>query len=71
MHAFEPGDAVILCGVSVPHTQKLKGHSDADVGMHTLTDAILGALCEGDIGKHFPPSEPQWKGAASEIFLTY
>lgn len=69
VHAFEPGDAVILCGVSVPHTQKLKGHSDADVGMHTLTDAILGALCEGDIGKHFPPSEPQWKGAASEIFL--
>ncbi len=69
VHAFEPGDHVILCGVKIPFTSKLKGHSDADVAMHTLTDAILGALSEGDIGKHFPPSDPQWKGAASEIFL--
>lgn len=69
VHAFEDGDAVILCGVSVPHTQKLKGHSDADVAIHTLTDAILGAIADGDIGAHFPPSDPQWKGAASDIFL--
>lgn len=69
VHAFEEGNAVILCGVEVPHNKKLKGHSDADVGMHALTDAILGALSEGDIGKHFPPSDPQWKGAASHIFL--
>ncbi|MGI9373439.1 MAG: bifunctional 2-C-methyl-D-erythritol 4-phosphate cytidylyltransferase/2-C-methyl-D-erythritol 2,4-cyclodiphosphate synthase [Hyphomicrobiales bacterium] len=71
VHAFEQGDAVILCGVSVPHGKKLKGHSDADVGMHALTDAIYGALCDGDIGKHFPPSDPQWKGAASDIFLKH
>lgn len=69
VHAFEPGKEVFLCGVAVPHTEKLKGHSDADVGMHALTDAILGAICEGDIGDHFPPSDPQWKGAASHIFL--
>jgi len=69
VHAFEPGDHVILCGLKIPFTSKLKGHSDADVAMHALTDAILGALGEGDIGKHFPPSEPEWKGAASEIFL--
>jgi len=69
VHAFEPGDHVILCGVKVPFTAKLKGHSDADVAMHALTDAILGALGQGDIGKHFPPDDPQWKGAASDIFL--
>lgn len=71
VHAFEPGDHVILCGVKIPHTQALKGHSDADVGMHALTDAIYGALGRGDIGQHFPPSDPQWKGAASEIFLRH
>lgn len=71
VHAFEPGDHVMLCGVRVPHGQALKGHSDADVGMHALTDAIYGALAEGDIGRHFPPSDPQWKGAASEIFLRH
>ena len=71
VHAFEAGDHVILCGVRVPHSRKLKGHSDADVGMHALTDAIYGALAEGDIGRHFPPSAPQWKGAASEIFLDH
>lgn len=71
VHAFEDGDAVILCGVTVPHTHKLKGHSDADVGLHALTDAILGAIGEGDIGDHFPPSDPQWKGAPSDLFLRH
>ena len=71
VHAFEDGDHVMLCGLNIPHTRKLKGHSDADVGLHTLTDAILGALSEGDIGKHFPPSEEKWKGAASDIFLLH
>ncbi|MEM6914607.1 MAG: 2-C-methyl-D-erythritol 4-phosphate cytidylyltransferase, partial [Pseudomonadota bacterium] len=71
VHAFEPGDHVTLCGVDIPHTAKLKGHSDADVGMHTLTDALYGAIAEGDIGAHFPPSDPQWKGAASEVFLRH
>ena len=71
VHAFEPGDAVILCGVRVPHDRRLKGHSDADVGMHALTDAIYGALADGDIGQHFPPSDPRWKGAASDIFLKH
>ena len=69
VHSFEPGDFVTLCGVDVPHSAKLKGHSDADVGMHALTDAILGAIGEGDIGVHFPPSDDQWKGAPSHIFL--
>jgi 2-C-methyl-D-erythritol 4-phosphate cytidylyltransferase/2-C-methyl-D-erythritol 2,4-cyclodiphosphate synthase len=71
VHAFCAGDHVWLCGVRVPHTAALLGHSDADVGMHALTDAIYGALAEGDIGQHFPPSDPQWKGAASEIFLRH
>jgi 2-C-methyl-D-erythritol 4-phosphate cytidylyltransferase / 2-C-methyl-D-erythritol 2,4-cyclodiphosphate synthase len=71
VHAFGPGDHVWLCGVKVPHGAGLVGHSDADVGMHALTDAIYGALAEGDIGRHFPPSDPQWKGAASHIFLRH
>jgi 2-C-methyl-D-erythritol 4-phosphate cytidylyltransferase / 2-C-methyl-D-erythritol 2,4-cyclodiphosphate synthase len=71
VHAFCPGDHVWLCGVKVPHGKGLLGHSDADVGMHALTDAIYGALAEGDIGRHFPPSDPQWKGAASHIFLRH
>ena len=71
VHGFEPGDAVILCGVRIPHTKKLEGHSDADAGWHALTDAILGALALGDIGDHFPPSDPQWKGAASIKFLKH
>lgn len=71
VHAFTEGDHVTLCGVKVPHTRGLLGHSDADVGMHALTDAIYGALAEGDIGRHFPPSDPQWKGAASRIFLEH
>ncbi|MDZ7627472.1 MAG: bifunctional 2-C-methyl-D-erythritol 4-phosphate cytidylyltransferase/2-C-methyl-D-erythritol 2,4-cyclodiphosphate synthase [Parvularculaceae bacterium] len=69
VHAFEEGNAVILCGVAIPHTKKLKGHSDADAGMHALTDAILGAIGAGDIGDHFPPSDNRWKGAPSRIFL--
>jgi 2-C-methyl-D-erythritol 4-phosphate cytidylyltransferase/2-C-methyl-D-erythritol 2,4-cyclodiphosphate synthase len=69
VHACAPGDAVILCGVSIPHHKKLVGHSDADVGLHALTDALLGAIAEGDIGVHFPPSDERWRGAASELFL--
>lgn len=71
VHAFTAGDHVWLCGVKVAHDKALLGHSDADVGMHALTDAIYGALAEGDIGRHFPPSDPQWKGAASHIFLRH
>jgi 2-C-methyl-D-erythritol 4-phosphate cytidylyltransferase / 2-C-methyl-D-erythritol 2,4-cyclodiphosphate synthase len=71
VHRFMPGDGCWLCGVLVPHDRALEGHSDADVGMHALTDAIYGALAEGDIGRHFPPSDPQWKGAASHIFLRH
>jgi 2-C-methyl-D-erythritol 4-phosphate cytidylyltransferase/2-C-methyl-D-erythritol 2,4-cyclodiphosphate synthase len=71
VHSFEPGDAVWLGGVEIPHKAKLNGHSDADVALHALTDAIYGALGEGDIGTFFPPSDPQWKGAASRIFLTH
>ena len=71
VHAFCTGDHVWLCGAKVPHSQGLLGHSDADVGMHALTDAIYGALALGDIGQHFPPSDPQWKGAASQIFLAH
>jgi 2-C-methyl-D-erythritol 4-phosphate cytidylyltransferase / 2-C-methyl-D-erythritol 2,4-cyclodiphosphate synthase len=71
VHAFTEGDHVWLCGVRIPHGRALLGHSDADVGMHAITDAIYGALAEGDIGVHFPPSDPQWKGAASHIFLRH
>ena len=71
VHAFGPGDHVTLCGIRVPHDAGLLGHSDADVGMHALTDAIYGALAQGDIGRHFPPSDPQWKGADSAIFLAH
>lgn len=71
VHPFEPGDAVWLGGVRIPYKAKLKGHSDADVALHALTDAILGAIGEGDIGVHFPPSDIQWKGAASTVFLKH
>ena len=71
VHKFGSGDHVWLCGVKVPHTHALVGHSDADVGMHAVTDAIYGALGRGDIGQHFPPSDPQLKGAASHIFLEH
>jgi 2-C-methyl-D-erythritol 2,4-cyclodiphosphate synthase len=70
VHKFGEGDHVTLCGIDIPHTHGLVGHSDADVAMHTVTDAIFGALCEGDIGQWFPPSDMQWKGAASDIFLS-
>lgn len=71
VHAFGPGDHVMLCGIKIPHDQGLVGHSDADVGLHTITDAIYGALAAGDIGTHFPPSDPQWKGTQSHIFLRH
>jgi 2-C-methyl-D-erythritol 4-phosphate cytidylyltransferase/2-C-methyl-D-erythritol 2,4-cyclodiphosphate synthase len=71
VHRFGSGDHVMLCGVPIAHTRGLQGHSDADVALHTVTDAIYGALAEGDIGQHFPPSDPQWKGAESHIFLTH
>ena len=71
VHAFAEGDHVWLGGVKIPYERSLSGHSDADVLMHAVTDAILGAIGEGDIGAHFPPSDPQWKGAASEIFLAH
>lgn len=69
VHAFAPGDHVWLCGVRIPHIQRLEGHSDADVALHALTDAILGAIGDGDIGEHFPPSDPAWRGAPSRLFL--
>lgn len=71
VHAFGPGDHVSLCGVKVPFDKGFLAHSDGDVAMHALTDAIYGALADGDIGQHFPPSDPQWKGAASDIFLRH
>ncbi len=71
VHAFGDGDHVMLCGVKVPYNRGFLAHSDGDVGLHALVDAILGALADGDIGSHFPPSDPQWKGAASDKFLIY
>ncbi|WP_417308784.1 bifunctional 2-C-methyl-D-erythritol 4-phosphate cytidylyltransferase/2-C-methyl-D-erythritol 2,4-cyclodiphosphate synthase [Devosia sp.] len=71
VHPFAPGDAVWLGGVRIPHHQKLKGHSDADVALHALSDALYGTIGEGDIGQHFPPSDPQWKGARSTVFLAH
>jgi 2-C-methyl-D-erythritol 4-phosphate cytidylyltransferase/2-C-methyl-D-erythritol 2,4-cyclodiphosphate synthase len=71
VHAFGDGDHVMICGVRVPHTKGFLAHSDGDVALHALVDAILGALADGDIGSHFPPSDPRWKGAASHQFLKY
>ena len=71
VHAFAPGDSVMLCGVRVPHSAALSGHSDADVGLHALTDAVLGAIGAADIGVHFPPSDPRWRGAPSDAFLRH
>ncbi len=71
VHAFGPGDHVTLGGIRIPHSHSLTGHSDADVALHALTDAILGALADGDIGAHFPPSDPQWRGAPSDRFLAF
>jgi 2-C-methyl-D-erythritol 4-phosphate cytidylyltransferase/2-C-methyl-D-erythritol 2,4-cyclodiphosphate synthase len=71
VHAFADGDHVMLAGVRIPHSRGLTGHSDADVALHALVDAILGALADGDIGVHFPPSDPQWRGASSDKFLAF
>lgn len=71
VHRFGPGDHLWLCGVKVPHSHGVIGHSDADVGLHALTDALLGAIGDGDIGQHFPPTDPQWKGASSDRFLAH
>ncbi|HEX9954418.1 MAG TPA: bifunctional 2-C-methyl-D-erythritol 4-phosphate cytidylyltransferase/2-C-methyl-D-erythritol 2,4-cyclodiphosphate synthase [Allosphingosinicella sp.] len=71
VHAFEPGDGVWMGGILIPHDRALKGHSDADVVLHAVTDAILGGLGEGDIGRHFPPSDPKWRGAASSLFIEH
>jgi len=71
VHRFCPGDKVMLCGVAVPHDRGLEGHSDSDVGLHSLTDALLGSIGAGDIGMHFPPSDPQWRGADSARFLAH
>lgn len=70
-HRFGPGDGVMLCGVKIAHDKALVGHSDADTGLHAITDALLGAIGEGDIGDHFPPSDPRWRGAASDQFLLH
>lgn len=69
VHAFIEGNEITLCGVSIPFSKKLLGHSDADVGLHAITDAIYGAIAAGDIGTHFPPSDPKWKNASSDLFL--
>ncbi|PQM62503.1 MAG: 2-C-methyl-D-erythritol 2,4-cyclodiphosphate synthase [Rhodobacteraceae bacterium] len=69
VHKLRKGKNIILCGIKIPYKKELVGHSDADVAMHALTDSIFGALCEGDIGIHFPPTEQQWKDVSSELFL--
>ena len=71
VHAFTEGNEVTLCGIKIPFSKKLLGHSDADVGLHAITDAIYGAIAAGDIGKHFPPDDPAWKDASSDIFLKH
>lgn len=71
VHRWGPGGSVWLCGIEVPHDQTLIGHSDADAGLHALTDALLGAIADGDIGDHFPPSDPKWRGASSDRFLVH
>ena len=71
VHAFTEGNEVTLCGIKIPFSKKLLGHSDADVGLHAITDAIYGAIAAGDIGAHFPPNDPAWKDASSDIFLKH
>jgi 2-C-methyl-D-erythritol 4-phosphate cytidylyltransferase/2-C-methyl-D-erythritol 2,4-cyclodiphosphate synthase len=71
VHRYDEGSFVTLCNIQVPHTQGLLGHSDADAALHALTDALLGCIAAGDIGRHFPPTDPRWKGADSAIFLQY
>ena len=71
VHAFTEGNEVTLCGIKIPFSKKLLGHSDADVGLHAITDAIYGAIAAGDIGTHFPPNDLKWKNASSDIFLRH
>ena len=71
VHTFGPGDSIWLCGLQIPHTHGLVGHSDADAGLHALTDALLGTIAAGDIGMHFPPTDERWRGATSSIFLDH
>ena len=71
VHAFTEGNKITLCGVKIPFSKKLLGHSDADVGLHAITDAIYGAIAAGDIGTHFPPSDPKFKNASSDLFLKH
>ena len=71
VHAFTEGNEVTLCGIKIPFSKKLLGHSDADVGLHAITDAIYGAIAAGDIGTHFPPNNPAWKDTSSDIFLKH
>ena len=71
VHAFTEGNEITLCGINIPFSKKLLGHSDADVGLHAVTDAIYGAIANGDIGKHFPPSDPKFKNASSDLFLKH
>jgi 2-C-methyl-D-erythritol 4-phosphate cytidylyltransferase/2-C-methyl-D-erythritol 2,4-cyclodiphosphate synthase len=71
VHAFAEGDHIMLCGLKIPHSHALAGHSDADVGLHAITDALLGCIADGDIGSHFPPSDPRWRGADSGKFLQH
>ena len=71
VHAFAEGNEITLCGLKIPFSKKLLGHSDADVGLHAITDALYGAIASGDIGTHFPPSDNSWKDAASTVFLEH
>ena len=71
VHAFTEGNEITLCGLKIPFSKKLLGHSDADVGLHAITDALYGAIASGDIGTHFPPSDNAWKDAASTVFLKH
>ena len=71
VHAFAEGNEITLCGLKIPFSKKLLGHSDADVGLHAITDALYGAIASGDIGTHFPPSDNAWKDAASTVFLKH
>ena len=71
VHAFTEGNEVTICGIKIPFSKKLLGHSDSDVGLHAITDAIYGAIAAGDIGTHFPPNNPAWKDTSSDIFLKH
>ena len=71
VHAFAEGNEITLCGLKIPFSKKLLGHSDADVGLHAITDALYGAIASGDIGTHFPPSDNAWRDAASTVFLKH